>query len=361
MKIGDFPPIKIVKPESAPGSAEPGKSTTGAKSFDFVPGQILKGRVLSFCPDDGRVLLDIEGSTLTATSQTPLEAGEELWLEVRQGGESPWLAFAGKKKAVQDFLRLVMTEGLSFGGAVKKMIDMAAADQQVRNEILLLLEGVRESSVAGSPDIEKLIKMMSLADSGAGLDAGGNFPARLGKLLQDVMVLIRNLEYDQPLLDKTTLPALEKFSRMLDSFQTVNSQPFSSDQNSFFLFPCFFSGGESWGQWMFSLDEKKERASADQACYALHFFLEMSRLGEVHLKLNGSAKVLQGDFYLADSAVLNHIEEKLPELSLALQKLGYGLVRFRCHIQEENLLHELREVLQEKAQLKTFAMVDLRV
>lgn len=78
-----------------------------AGKLQLVPGQLLQGEVVG---EDvhGQVLLRLAGEIISARTPVSLEVGEQLWFEVREAGDTPLLALAARKGAVQELLRDIM-------------------------------------------------------------------------------------------------------------------------------------------------------------------------------------------------------------------------------------------------------------
>lgn len=118
MKIHPHPPVDQTIGQEPSSSAAPearaGKAPTG-----FAAGQLLSGRVLSL-ESDGRVILDINGRTVTAYSAVQLPLGEKVEFVVSRGGDLPWLALKDEGPAQQLF-RLLATDTI---GQIVEKLDM---------------------------------------------------------------------------------------------------------------------------------------------------------------------------------------------------------------------------------------------
>ena len=364
-KIDNLFPIKEIGPvrPDAPGGIE--KPVPGLSKTHLEVGQLLKGRVVSFGAD-GKVVLETGGKTITAMSQAALKAGSDVWLEVKQTGTTPWLALAGKKGIVMEFLRTALSDNSAIGQTAKNLLHMIPTGQEqfalkTSPELEQLLMGLSENTISEKPDIGKLLKMVSWI-SAAGNDgkSKGPFFARMGELLAE-MVTTAGKQGGKPGEAAGAGQGLEKLSRMVEMHCRLNSQPVSSDQTPFFIFPCFFSGEAGWGEWIFSMDQEDDSGDRQQQeHYTLSFFLDMSRIGEVRLKVTLAGKALQGEFLMADETAVSHMKKHLPNLTQILEKMEFGPVTFSCRVAKTGMFQEFRAALQESAGLESFSILDVR-
>ncbi|MEA2082719.1 MAG: hypothetical protein U9O82_00440 [Thermodesulfobacteriota bacterium] len=364
IKIGDLFPVKGIKPghRDAQGSIE--KPVPGLSKMHLEVGQLLKGRVLSFGAD-GKVVLEIGGKTITALSQAALKAGSDVWLEVKQTGTTPWLALAGKKGIVMEFLRTALSDNSAIGQTVKNLLGMIPTGQEqsalkTSPELEQMLMSLSENTISEKPDMGKLLKMVSwISAAGSDGKSSGPFFARLGGLLAE-MVTAAGKQGGRPGEAAKTGQGLEKLSRMVEMHCRLNSQPISMDQTPFFIFPCFFSGEAGWGEWIFSMDQEDDSGgSRQQEHYTLSFFLDMSRIGEVRLKVRLADKALQGEFSMAGETAVSHMEKYLPDLTRILEKMGFGPVTFSCCVAKTGMFQEFRAALQESAGIESFSILDV--
>lgn len=358
MKISDLFPVKIVQANGRPEAGKPDKSATGLGKIDLAVGQLLKGRVTGLTPQ-GKILLDIKGQTVTAQSHLPLKVGSEIWLEVKQTGAEPWFVLADSKGAVHEFLQLLLPDSSLLGKAVQSLFSLAAEAKSIMPpeayaDFEALLQGFAESVITGDADPARIIKLLLWLKGGKDI-----FPDRLGVQIADFLVTARKAG-GQRFLDKTSFSGLEKFAGITEAFNNLNSRPIQPNQALFLLFPCFFAAGAGSGEWMFALDEDAgtERHQTPSH-FTLMFFLEMSRLGDIHLRLTIKEKVLQGEFVAANEAVQAHLEAQLPELQGLMEKLGYNPVHFGCRVADDNLMRILKQELEKKAQLSSLNILDV--
>ncbi len=338
MKISEIP-------HSRPGSSAPSAVATssatgqvGADTTRFAVGDLIKARVVAVA-SDGRVTLDVNGATLAARSAVPLTVGSELWLEIGAGGSLPLLALAAKKGAVQDLLKLLLSPGLAPGTGGEKAQGAPAHPVGLRAPAGSFAAPVGEN--AASERVKLLVSLLSRQ--------------KLPKEEQDALLAAFSGRATRADLPST---ATDLLVRILTAHQEVNSQPPQPGHQNFFLFPCFFTGSEGWGEWLFSPEKADDQGNP---AYSVSFFLEMSALGPlaIHVSVRGAA--ISGELCPGSEKAQRFISERLPELSGALADLGYRPVALSCRRQAKALVAQLAEKLEQKASLERFSLVDLNV
>ncbi len=336
MKIVDQP-VKNLIPSSRHTDGKATLSDEGKTGFS--PGTLLKGKVTGLT-DDGKVLLEVNGRIVTAKSLVPLSVGSELWLEVGKGGSLPLLALAGKKGAVQEFLSFFISNSPQSPSSPGQLSS-------------LLSSFFLNSSSKIGPDIPSLSTAMAASST-----VDGN-PAPVAVLALSMLL------GDNPSLKKDvaapvalSADAADKAGRIMVGHQEINSRPIPADNQNFFLFPCFFAGQSGWGEWLFSLERGE---GGEQEQYSLAFFLEMSSLGPLTLQVKIHDRSLTGEFYLATEKARDYLAANVSELSLLLERQGLSPVSFSCQVSRANILHQLKETLEEKAGIQCFSLLDIKV
>jgi hypothetical protein len=145
-------------------------------------------------------------------------------------------------------------------------------------------------------------------------------------------------------------------TEIIEAHYQVNSKPLAENEPVFFLFPCFFTGKEGWGEWMFA---SEDTATASQG-FTLDFFLEMSRLGSISIHVTCQDNALSGEFRVSKHGVSGHVEEHLPELQTILQNIGYHPVSLKCREYDHDIYQELQKKITSHAGLHKFALVDVK-
>ncbi|MCK5226559.1 MAG: flagellar hook-length control protein FliK [Desulfobulbaceae bacterium] len=353
------------QPAAKPQMTGPAQKVTAPSlsGIDFALGKLFKARVV-LIEADGRVVLDLEGREMTAKSLTPLKVGDEFWLEVKKADQVPLLATAGRKGAIAELLRFFLfdspqpakaLEALA-GGSGKLPAQGSSEAQALLNRIF---QGITENSLGREADPGKLVKIISWFHGGVQSEKRSVFPASLMKQLNTLVSLMEKQGEGLIIQEKAGLASLKKMAEMLEAMRSVNTYPVEKSDVPFFLFPCFFSGANGWGEWMFSFGRDGPEADPESSGYHLDFFLNMSRLGDVHAHVKIKESALNGSIVLSSKPALAHLESFLPELTEKVENLGYSPVNFSCSVSRSGTLQQLHKTLQEKAGLKSFAILDV--
>ncbi|MCB2181693.1 MAG: flagellar hook-length control protein FliK [Desulfobulbaceae bacterium] len=348
MKISDLNNIPLSKTTASVSTPSTDSSQSDGKQ-SFSPGELLKAVVNGFT-EDGKVLLDIGGRLITAKSMTPLTLNSELWLEVAKGGDQPLLSLAGKKGAVQNFLKsfLAHSQQLSPQTSKPALPSLLSTLLPPSAQGLPLTDQVAAGSIIAAhvdqkpaPEMLKLVAML----------LGGKTDIKNELFSTDIKT------GTEKLLQGTDLHHAEKLIKILSAHHEVNSQPPAPSNENFFLFPCFFASQSGWGEWIFSM----EQDGGEEGNYTLAFFLEMSNLGPLTLRASISDRSFSGEFRLRTEKARAFLATQLPELEAILRKQHYSPVSLTCKISSENLVQQLKKTLEEKAAIKRFSLIDVSV
>lgn len=356
MKISDLVTIKGAPTGPAAELGATAASREPLAPLALTPGQLLLARVVGLT-EGGRALLTIQGQTVTAESSVPLQVGDEVWLEVKQGGERPWFVLADKKAAAYEVLRTMMADTPALGRALRGLQEFAGLPQSAgpmatapAARLEALLAGLANLAVDGRPAPEAVVQLLAWLHGSGGAAGKGQAAQRLDQQLADALAAGR--QAGGALAAGPKAVDLAKLGGFLEQLSNLNAQPPAQDQSLFFMFPCFFSGAAGWGEWLVSLDQEG-RGDADKApTMALEFFLEMSRLGDVHLRFTMTGQAVQGEIDLSDDQTRAHVEAMLPELTAALEGQGRGPLTIRCRTSPRRHLQHLKAAMADKARLR---------
>ncbi len=353
MKIDNRIPTKPDAAPPKPSGTTPAETGKPGGGLSLTAGTLLKGTVLEITPD-GKALLDIAGRTVTARTMVPLKPGAELYLEVKEGGTMPWLTPADRKGGAQEIIRLLFTEGANLAKATTLLTGAGEPTSAPPTPLLEALAAARgaigDTATGGQAESGKLIQLLAL------LRPIGGQPAAEPPLGQKLSAAADRLAA-QLGPDHASANEIKALSRLLEAHQQINAQP-AGNQPDFLLFPCFFTGEAGWGEWLFSMETGGGEDAGEPPC-AIDFFLRMSRLGDVRLKVLLQGEGLRGDFLVGEETVRSHLADAIPELTAILTGHGFQPVALTARRSAENLLHAFRKELETKARLRPFALVDL--
>ena len=356
MKIGGPPfvakGIQVPAADRSEGAPKPGLPA----SVLFGQGQVVRGEVTGITPE-GKVVLDIGGQLVEARSEVALKPGSTLWLEVRQT-EPLWLRVADKKGAAQEFLRQYCADPAAMGKGLRALLGLAflADAEKGLTEQAGMLQNFANTAMGAEPDPDRIIRLLTMLGSGSGGEESG--PSQAGGKLQELLAL---LTADKAaILGKPNGAAIQKLGLLVELQGEINELPASPQQTQFLLFPCLFAMGAGAGQWLFTLDSGEEQAATgEERGYALSFFLEMSRLGELQIQIRVKGQALQGECVVSTEAVREYMAPQLGELEELLGKLGYDTVHFSCRVAKSSMLESLKSGMEAAAQLESVRIVDL--
>ncbi|MBU0675796.1 MAG: flagellar hook-length control protein FliK [Proteobacteria bacterium] len=343
------------------GPADPsGNQQATISDVQLKPGQLLQARVQNLLPD-GKVLLEIEGRAMTATSLARLTAGSTIWLEVREAGAEPLLVLAGKKAAAGALLRLLLSNSSLLTKSVASLTMPSASPEPGWVEALFPNPPVLESvSINGEAQpgkvVETLLAILRVGNGGPGLK---NPLSRLAHLV-DVLADVHSLDRADPasVQGHKALEGFAKLAELMEGMRNLNSQAVAQDQLPFYLIPCFFMDGGGWGQWLFYAEP--ESATAEGGGYHLDFFLEMSRLGDMHISLNVGLQRLHGSIDVVNEEVRGLLLENLDELKGILNAAGFDEVILTCQLVGIDLHQTMKETIEKQARLQKISLVDIR-
>jgi len=332
-----------------------GQIQVGQKGLDFALGDMLKVRVLKV-QADGTAILETNGQTLSAKSLVSLVPGEEMWLEVKEEGASPLLSSAGKKGAAHDFIKAFFLTLTSREAPLPRLLSefsflpqtLEVEENAILGKLFLhLLSGVVTEK--SDPDLVKLMAFIF----GAARQSQDKSESNISTLLKDV---IENIPRAKNQVHTPLQTTLEDAVKTVEIHQQLNTRAPSPSESMFYLFPCFFAGDESWGEWFFSMNEGDD----EEKGFSLDFFLEMSRLGPVSFHLQSYESGLRGEFRASRAGARSHIEKELPELKNILGNLGYHSISLVCIDSDHTTPQEIRKKVVSLAGLHKFALIDIK-
>ena len=348
MKINSQPlttntPANKTQAKVSSGAGEQATSNTAAAKL--TPGQVISGRVISQTPDGG-VVVQTDSGIFSARTLTPLAMGR-LTFEVLPDGRS--LTPVPADKGVLSALRL--------------MLPLLTKADNPLTAAVNLPESV-SYTIGSTPEPLKLTAQMAAVNQGkAGLAEFIKTSPSLKEMPPDILLLSRILEAHGQI----------NSGRADDTSQAQSHKPGSPDMalpgqpvrplpNNYLLFPVFFQGNNGWGEWLFSFEGQNSKGRDKEGGYGISFYLNMSRLGDVHLDLRSQGQNLRGIFSLSNKGAADFLRANLPELQEALSPL-FQQTNLQCVSKETNLMRRLKDDLTNKTQpgSRPMALLDLKV
>ncbi len=353
MKIDDVLLVKGFNATAYPASSKKISPKLGQNlaGKDLLVGQFIKGRVTGFAAD-GKVLLEIAGKTLTAKAEIELSRGQSVWLEVKEVGSTLVLSPADRKVDARNLLRFlfsnrsVLTDTLAHLTAVPDNQADGANGASSLAIITRLLASVGNQDA----DVAKIMALASLFKSNPVANS-----AHIAALLKEE---ISNFIGENP-QQAGIKSGIDKLMHWLSGLHSLNGQPTAAEQLPFFIFPCLLAAGQGWGEWMINFEDADSAGQGAEGQYSLDFFLELSRLGDMHLRLTVNEGSVFGVIAVHNEEAEAHLKVMLPQLRDVLGGLGFAKVDVVARLADKNSLQALKVLLADKAQLANCNMVDL--
>lgn len=340
-------------------------TSIGSNQMGIKASGVVSGSVVSV-DSQGQVTVETEEGRFSAKSLTALSVGDQILLEVVKAVDTLPVTLASSNPAqgkgqVFDILRVLMPwlrpgNATNFQGLFDTL-QTSTQDSNTGNAPLRstnepqLAQFLAKNSAAAQPDPLQHIKIASLVSS---LKSGSPFPPGLQSILGIAEI---------GSLDEGSHPELKKMAQLLESHAALNSkegpiapQPQATHLFDSWIFPCFFANRGGTGEWLFSFEQNKTGDQEKECCVT--FYLNMSKLGDVHLKLNFNKTLISGVFTLESNDAAEHMQGLIGELQETLKPV-FGSVVFTCNTASEKVIEKLKIDLQKKSGLETYALIDL--
>lgn len=352
MKIRQHPPIeKTISQE--PSSSTPSSARATKPVAGFSAGQLLSGRVLSL-ETGGRVVLDIDGRTVTAYSAVHLQPGEKVEFVVSRGGDTPWLTLKTEGPARQLF-RLLATEAI---GQIAEKLDpqimakfpsLQSLPSSTLASLATLFSGIQAEA---APTLGSFVfSLFAFSPVKSNKISTAFFPQE-----KELLQLLAHLEKNAP-QHVAEAQAIRQFISLQQTFLGFNRL---AGDNLLFIAPLFFAGRCGWGEWLVRSDEKAPTKQPRQgAPLRFDFFLHLGNLGETQISMLAGEHNLNGTFFLEDVSKVEYVAARLHELRDRLVGLGFEAPIFNCRIMQQNNQLRLKEILEESSQISNLALIDL--
>ncbi len=321
----------------------------------LVPGQLLKAQVLEIT-SDGKAVLEIQGQKLLAETEILLiKPGDFLWLEVKETKPVPVLMLAVQKGTISDLARLLLFNNPLIGKTLEEALSLTAqqkADSPLSGPWAEIVTFLNETAIKDDAVLVKLLKTIT-----PGLRSENEIQTRSQGVLEQPGAGTLSM---QAQTDESVRSGVLRFVELLQAMSSLNTHNAADPSSSFYIFPCWFGNGAGWGEWLFSMDEGERDDSPQKGKgYTLTFYLNMSRIGPLHLMVKVAETALEGSFSSANQEVLGYVEQYIPELCEAMKKLGFAPVNFSCRLAQDPLLTRLVAVLKEQGKVDNLRFLDL--
>jgi hypothetical protein len=310
----------------------------------LVENEIVKGKVLKSVSLKN-VLLLIKGKRIMAKTHMPLREGSVISLKVEEVHPNPVLKFLGTiNENIETINSSMILNGLkkNIWKTIIENIDHCTLpdnDKKLFKELIdelskklflkpnpgLLRELVDKSGIRWEAKLREIITSKTNY-SKANIDE-----LITGDLKGLGSKFISLMEGQNDLF--------EKFVSTIKNIQLLNHLGPEQERKIFIPIPFQFPDGLfTIGQLLIHLHGNKKQNSdgkeKDKDFFRISFLLEMSNLGPVRADLVVRQKQINGRFLIVEEKTKNIIEKQLPSLIKTLEKKGFVIPHFDCHMKE---------------------------
>ena len=148
----------------------------------------------------------------------------------------------------------------------------------------------------------------------------------------------------------------KQFVSMIKNLQLLNQSGLEQERKIFIPIPFQFPDGLfTIGQLLIHFNENNKKDSdgrkKDKDHFGISFLLEMSNLGPLRADLVVRQKQINGRFLVVEEESKNIIEKQLPSLIKTLEKKGFTIPNFECHMKEPMEIKDtlIKEIIREES------------
>jgi hypothetical protein len=327
----------------------------------LLKNEIVKGKVLKSLSLKNVQLL-IKGQRITAKTHTPLTEGSIISLKVKEVSPNPVLKLmeisnekidtvntsmilTGLKKnlwktIIENIDHCMLSE--KYKNLFKELIDDISKKQFLKENPELLRELVEKSGVAWEAKLKKIITSETNYSKA---DINKLITGDLKGLASKIVFLMEGQD-----------DLFEKFVSTIKNIQILNQLGFEQERKFFIPIPLQFPDGLfTMGQLLIHLNEDKKKdgdgGKKEKNFFRISFLLEMSNLGPLRADLVVRQKEINGRFLIVEKKAKNIIDKQLPSLKKTLEKKGFVISHFDCHIKETVDIKDtlIKEIIHEES------------
>jgi hypothetical protein len=310
----------------------------------LVENEIVKGKVVkSFSLKS--VMLLIKGRRIMAETHMPLREGSVISLKVEEVQPNPVLKLLGTiNQSIETINTSMILNGLkeNLWEIIFENIDYCILPDKDKKLFKELIDDVsKKLFLKPNPDL-----LRELVDkSGIGWEAKLReiitSKTDYGKTYIDELITgdLKGLVSKFISLMEGKNDLFERFVSTIKNLQLLNQFGLEQERKIFIPIPFQFPDGLfTAGQLLIHLNENKKEdgdgKEKDKDFFKISFLLEMTRLGPLRADLVVRKKQINGRFLIVEEKAKNIIEKQLPSLIETLEKKGFVILHFDCHIKE---------------------------
>ena len=325
----------------------------------FVENEIVKGKVLK-SSSLKNVLLLIKGKKIMAKTHMPLKEGSVIFLKVEEVDPNPVLKLLGTINEKNDTINTSMIlTGLkkNLWKTIVENIDhciLSDNDKKLFKELMddiskklyqkpnpdLLRELIDKSGIGWESKLREIITSKTNYSK-----------AEINELITGDLKgfgskFISLMEGENDLF--------KRFVSTIKNLQLLNQSGLEQERKIFIPIPFQLPDGLfTIGQLLIHLYENNkdgDGSKKDKDHFGISFLLEMSNLGPLRADLVVRQKQINGRFLVVEEKSKNIIEKQLPSLIKALEKRGFTIPHFECHIKKPVAIIDtlIKEIIHEE-------------
>ena len=145
----------------------------------------------------------------------------------------------------------------------------------------------------------------------------------------------------------------EKFVSTIKNVQLLNQLGLEQERKIFIPIPLQFPDNLfTMGQLLIHLKDKEKDNGKEKVknFFKISFLLEMSNLGPLRADLVVRKKQINGRFLIVEEKAKIIIEKQLPTLIKTLEKKGFNIPNFECHVKKPSEIKDslIKEIINEE-------------
>lgn len=326
----------------------------------LVENEIVEGKVLkSFSLKN--VLLLIKGKRIMAKTHMPLREGSVISLKVEEVHPNPVLKLLGTiNENIETINSSMILNGLkkNIWKTIIENIDHCILPDNDKKLFKELIDDISKKLFL-KPNSDLLRELVD--KSGIGWEAKlreiitskANYSkANINELITGDL---KGLGSKFISLMEGQSDLFERFVSTIKNIQLLNQLGLEQERKIFIPIPFQFPDGLfTIGQLLIHLHENKKNdgdgKEKDKDFFRISFLLEMSNLGPLRADLVVRQKQINGRFLIVEEKAKNIIEKQLPSLIKTLEKKGFVIPNFECHMKEPSEIKDtlVKEIIHKE-------------
>jgi len=311
---------------------------------ELVEKEIVEGKVLrSFSLQN--VLLLIKGKSIMAKTHMPLKEGSVISLKVEGVHPNPVFKLLGiLNENIETINTSIILTGLkkNLWKTIIENIDHCMLSDNDKKLFKGLIDDISKNLfLKPKPDLLKELVDKSGIGWEAKLREIATSKTNYSKVSINELITgdLKGFGSKMLSLMEGQNDLFERFVSTIKNIQLLNQLGLEQERKIFIPIPFQFPDGLfTIGQLLIHLNENKKKdgngKEKDKDFFKISFLLEMSNLGPLRADLVVRQKQINGRFLIVEEKAKIIIEKQLPSLIKALEKKGFVISHFECHMKK---------------------------